>query len=184
MNSDDHQHLIARVALNDVEAFELLYDQSYGRLYAVALHLLQQPDRADEALQDAFVKIWNNAGEYRQQRGSVMTWMASIVRYRCLDFLRGQKIRDERFQPVEDIAQLDAVMIENASLKEAKYEREQSQLDHCLQQLEPSQRQAIYLSYLCGLSHQEIVDRIGAPLGSVKSWIRRGLQRLKGCVEA
>lgn len=183
MNSEDHQHLIARVAMSDVEAFEQLYDDSYSRLYAVALHLLQQPDRADEALQDAFVKIWNNAGEYRQQRGSVVTWMASIVRYRCLDYLRGQNIRDERFQAVDDIEQLDSVVIE-ASLMEGQFDREQDQLNRCLQELEPSQRQVIYLSYLRGLSHREIVDRIGAPLGSVKSWIRRGLQRLKGCVEA
>lgn len=182
MNSEDHQKLMARTALGDRTAFEQLYDASYGRLYAVALHLVKHPDRAEEALQDSYVKIWHNASEYRLQRGSVMTWMASIVRYRCLDFLRSQRLRDDRWCSVDDFDQLDPVAVSSEPFT-PELSGVSGQLQHCLKQLDANQRHAIYLSYLQGMSHQEIVDRIEAPLGSVKSWIRRGLQRLKKCVE-
>ncbi|MBL4661185.1 MAG: RNA polymerase subunit sigma-70, partial [Alcanivoracaceae bacterium] len=90
-----HLKLLSATALNDRKAFEELYKITCGKLYAVSYQLLQHKDLAEDALQDAYVKIWHNAAEYRKDRGTVLTWMTSITRYRALDILRARKSRKE-----------------------------------------------------------------------------------------
>ena len=136
--------------------------------------MLTRKELAEEALQEAYVRIWHNASEYRVGKGTVLTWMVSIVRYRALDILRYHKIRKEDELIDKDNLAFDAT--------EQISDAEQLLLDKCLQHLHFQQRQAIYLAYFNGCSHQEVVKHLNNPLGTIKSWIRRGLTSLQSCL--
>lgn len=166
--------LLCKTANGSKSAFAELYQITSAQIYAVALKMLKKPELADEATQDAFVKIWHNAAQYQRAKGTVLTWMVSIVRYRALDLMRYHKVRNE-----VDM-NLDAVPDSTDSTQ--RFTSEQKKLEACLDELEQPQRQAIHLAYLNGLSHQEVVDHLAKPLGTIKSWIRRGLQSLKRCL--
>lgn len=170
--------LLSATAQGDQESFAALYKATAGKLYAVSLQMLKHQDRAEDAVQEAYVRIWHNAGEYQQDKGTVLTWMISIVRYRALDMLRATKSRrensDDSFEESEHSDSPEAAFYEN---------RERVRIDQCLDHLDGQQRQAIHLAYFGGLTHHEVCDQLASPLGSVKSWIRRGLERLKRCLE-
>lgn len=167
--------LLCKTANGDKAAFADLYNITSGQLYAVALKLLKRPELADEAIQDAYIKIWHNAGSYQRGKGTVLTWMVSIARYRALDLMRYHNVRNE--VPLEE---------EPPNLAEAppsvQLNAEQAKLSACLEELDGPQRQAIHLAYINGLSHQEVVGHLSSPLGTIKSWIRRGLQSLQRCL--
>lgn len=174
--------LLSATALGDRKSFETLYQKTSGQLYAVSLQMLRDQSLAEDALQDAYISIWHNAGEYRNNRGTVLTWMTSIIRYRALDMLRAKKAqlnkdRKQQEQPRSHIT-------ENESPEVALTKgHNKIKLDACLETLEKPQADAINLAYFQGYTHREICQHMLSPLGSVKSWIRRGLQRLKGCLE-
>lgn len=169
------EHLLARTALRDRAAFQQLYELMSSHLFGVALRILHTRSLAEEALQDAFIQIWQKAGDYRADKAQVNTWMTSITRYRALDMLR----KTGREQPLDD--ELAAVMEDPApgpaQLSESK------DLDLCMDELQDQQRECIALAYVEGYSHQELAVRMDTPLGTVKSWIRRGLQQLKECLQ-
>ena len=174
MEHEQHLALLGAIAQGDKQAFSTLYQDTSKQLYAVSLKMLRRKELAEEALQDAYVRIWHNASEYRSGKGSVLTWMISIVRYRALDILRYNKIRKE--DELFDNDNFDIDTPEQAS------DSEQLLLDQCLQQLDLQQRQAIYLAYFNGCSHKEVVNHLNNPLGTIKSWIRRGLMSLQSCL--
>ncbi|MBB3169026.1 sigma-70 family RNA polymerase sigma factor [Simiduia aestuariiviva] len=176
---EQHLQLLSATSLGDRRAFEQLYQLTSGRLYAVALQLLRQRDKADDAVQEAFVKIWHNAGEYHHQKGCVLAWMISIVRYRALDMLRASKRRREDsstlLPEIADHSSPDGVFTQR---------QDKARIDHCMERLDQQQRQAIALAYFNGYTHHEMCDYLASPLGSVKSWVRRGLEKLKRCLGA
>jgi RNA polymerase sigma-70 factor (ECF subfamily) len=174
MENEQHLALLGAIAQGDKKAFSELYQSTSQQLYAVSLKMLTRKELAEEALQEAYVRIWHNASEYRQGKGSVLTWMISIVRYRALDVLRYNKVRKE--SEFDESNNFDIETIEQVS------DAEQLLLDKCLQQLETQQRQAIYLAYFNGCSHKEVVKHLNNPLGTIKSWIRRGLMSLQSCL--
>ncbi|ARD45220.1 sigma-70 family RNA polymerase sigma factor [Colwellia sp. PAMC 21821] len=174
MEHEQHLALLGAIAQGDKKAFSTLYQNTSKQLYAVSLKMLARKELAEEALQEAYVRIWHNASEYRVGKGTVLTWMISIVRYRALDILRYNKIRKEDALDESESFDLDA--------PEQVSDSEQLLLDKCLQQLDQSQRQAIYLAYFNGCSHQEVVKHLNNPLGTIKSWIRRGLTSLQSCL--
>jgi RNA polymerase sigma-70 factor (ECF subfamily) len=172
--------LISRCALRDQRAFAELYRHTSGKLYAVALRILRRRDWAEEALQESFINIWNHIGEYTPAKGAPMTWMMSIVRNRSLDWLR-------RSPPEHGLADYDLlvealphdgpapeVLLGNSRAARA--------LAECLKQLSASQRQSITLAYIYGLTHSELARHMREPVGTVKSWIRRGLAQLRPCL--
>ena len=169
--------LLARCALGDRAAFARLYEQSSAKLFGVAVRILRD-SRAEEVLQEAYVKIWYRAGDYRPDKGSAMTWMASIVRNRALDILRRPDVEsaldDEERWESDMPGPLDQVM-QSADARA---------LMRCLEQLESTQRQAVTLAFFHGLAHADLARHMKQPLGTIKSWIRRSLQRLRGCLEA
>lgn len=182
MDDPQHQHLrlLSATAQGDRQAFAELYQLSAGKLYAISLQMLQRRDRAEDAVQEAFVRIWHNAGDYQQEKGTVLTWMISIARYRALDMLRATKSRredsnDDGYDGPEDNHTPEIDLYQN---------RERVRIDKCMDHLEGPQRQAIHLAYFKGFTHFEVCDHLESPLGSVKSWIRRGLERLKRCLES
>lgn len=175
-DKDSLLELLSATALGDKQAFTNLYNATSGQLFAVSLKMLGRRELAEEALQEAYVKIWHNATEYQHGKGAVLSWMISIVRYRALDMLRYQKVRKEDpipegFEPEESDVQMD----EGPEVNKNK-------LDNCMGELGTQQKQAIHLAYYNGLSHNEVVGHLDIPLGSIKSLIRRGLQKLHRCL--
>lgn len=174
MEQEELFPLLLKVAKQDNSAFEALYTTTKSQMFAVALKMLQRRELAEEAIQEAYVKIWHNASSYQQAQGTVLTWMVSIVRYRALDMIRHMKVRKEHtLDGNEDTFETSVDAFQNA---------EQTQLDDCLKKLENPQRQAIHLAFFNGFSHSEVVESLDKPLGTIKSWIRRGLTSLKRCL--
>ncbi len=172
--------LLAQCALRDQRAFADLYRLTSPKLYGVALRILRRQDWAEEVLQECYVSIWNHAANYAVQKSAPLTWMTSIVRNRCLDWLR--RPRPEATGDEYDIAveawQDDAP----GPMEQMLASSDAAALARCLQQLESKQRQSIMLAFFNGLSHSELATHMRQPLGTVKTWVRRGLERLKGCL--
>ena len=177
MDPEFQLQLIRAVARGERPAFEELYQATGPKLYGVAMQLMRSPERAEEALQEAFVKIWHNAADYHQGRGSVMTWMSSIVRYRCIDLLRSKSAKEDRQDSLDEEGATELIAPEQPE------DPDNQALERCMQTLETHDLQYIHLAYYRGMTHAEIQAHTGTPLGTVKSWIRRGLQRLKRCLE-
>ena len=182
--SADLADLLARTALADQAAFAELYRRTSPHLYAVAVRILREPAAAEEVLQEAFVSIWHHAGRYAAELSQPQTWLASIVRNRCLDRLRRRDLdrvsltRDDEEEteielPAEGTSPVDLLIAgaEAASVRD------------CVQALEGGQKQAIALAFFQGLTHAELARALREPLGTVKSWVRRGLARLRQCLE-
>ena len=173
--------LLARVALGDRDAFNRLYTLTSAKLYGAALRITGQEDQAQDVLQEAYVSIWKNAGGYRSGVAAPMTWMSTIVRNRALDRLRRNKRPETHWDEPGDF---DRVAADDPT-EEHKLllSEEAAALQECLGALKENQRKSILLAFFEGLTHEEVAARIGSPLGSVKTWIRRGLMSVKACLE-
>jgi RNA polymerase sigma-70 factor (ECF subfamily) len=183
MTDLDRLHaLAARCALRDQVAFAELYRLTAPKLYAAALRILRRQDWAEEVLQESFVNIWNHFGEYSAHKSAPMTWMTAVVRNRCLDWLRRPNLEQGRADYDELAAGVSA---DPAWQPERLLEgtRDARALHSCLETLSSSQRQSIALAYLHGLSHGELAAHLRQPLGTVKTWVRRGLDKLRECME-
>ena len=171
-------------ARRDAAAFRCLYEATSPRLYGFALRILVKPELAEEALQEGFVAIWHHAGSYQSQLAAPMTWMTTIVRNKALDLLRaggnGADISLEPFdsEVVEALRDPDATPIEALAIS-----REAKALAYCMSALEGMHRQVVGLAFFHDLSHTEVAQRMALPIGTVKTWIRRSLGRLKPCLE-
>jgi RNA polymerase sigma-70 factor, ECF subfamily len=172
------EELLARTALGDRAAFGGLYRATAPKLFGVALRILRREDWAEEVLQESYVSVWRHAPEYQAGRAAPMTWMTSIVRNRCLDWLRRpnpQPLDDELLEGLESE--------DPGPLAELERGRDTAALARCLRGLDAKQRQAIALAFFDGLSHAELAQHLGEALGTVKTWVRRGLARLRSCLE-
>lgn len=169
-----------QVSRGDQVAFERLYQCTSSRMYAVAMRMLRRHDWADDVLQEAYVRVWHRASDYFSDRGSVMAWMTTILRYRAIDRLRREK---KHVLADHDVFELE--LEEEGSDPELimACKSDASLLDNCLGGLRKQQRQCIELAFLDGFTHEELSERLGTPLGTVKSWVRRGLQALRRCME-
>ena len=175
--------LLARVALGDRAAFRTLYDATQRSLFPVARRITRNESWADEVLQESYMTVWHRAATFDASKASPMTWMTTIVRNRALDRLSLASARHEASVPDEDLEALwnqqpqdgDAsVWADDAALH--------ARLHECVGHLEARQRQSVALCYLNGLSHTEVAEHLGQPLGSVKGWIRRAMLHLKDCL--
>lgn len=182
-HNDLLKRLLAACAGRDEQAFKQLYEATSAKLFGVALRILKREDWAEEVLQECYVSVWNNASGYSAGLSAPMTWMTSIVRNRCLDWLRRPR-NELTFGDYEDGSHpLDAVASDDPGpLETLARSSDARALGHCLSALEAKQRQAVMLAFFDGLSHSELAARMQQPLGTVKTWVRRGLDRLKGCL--
>jgi len=178
-DADQLRQLLAQCSLGDRRAFETLYRSVGPRLHGVALRLMGRPDLAEEVLQESFVRIWNNASRYEPHLSAPLTWMINITRHQAIDQLR--KHRDRPLSDLEEQALVDPTPSAHEQLISA---REANALKRCLDSLEGMQRQSITIAYFQGMSGSELAEHLAAPLGSVKSWIRRGMERLRRCLES
>ncbi len=175
--------LIAAVALGNQQAYRRLYEATSAKLFAVALRILRDEARAEEVVQDSFVNVWNSAGSYQTQLSAPMTWLITIVRNRCLDALR--RNQGQRRNEVELDEDLVALIESDTPGPQDQLLRSEdaASLNICMRKLESGQRQAIAFAYFQGLTHSELAESLKVPMGTVKTWIRRGLEKLKRCLE-
>jgi RNA polymerase sigma-70 factor, ECF subfamily len=170
------EQLLERIATRDEHALATLYDRYRAFAFAVAMRVVSDPARAEDVVQDAFLSVWRRAATYSTTRGSVRTWLASIVRNRAIDVVRATRehavdAQDPVLQALHDTA--PGVHDQVAASLDGEETR------RALGELPREQRQAITLAYFAGLSHTEIAGRTGLPLGTVKSRVRLGLQRMR-----
>lgn len=173
--------LLARIALRDRAAFRQLYDACAPQLLGVALRLLRRRDLAEDVLQDAFASVWQRAAGYRADAGTPMAWLTGLVRNRALDLLRAERLRvAEALDPADAERRADERPDPLGLLEQAA---DALHLRRCIDDIEGPQRQCLALAYYHGLSHSELAAHLGSPVGSVKAWLRRGVERLRRCLE-
>jgi RNA polymerase sigma-70 factor (ECF subfamily) len=173
--------LLGRCAQRDERALQELYQLISGQLLGVLMRILRRRAVAEEALQDVMVKIWERADQYVAYRGRAMSWITAIARYRAIDLLRRQQaatsIDDAPAEALVDITAADFVdSTSSARMRKA--------LNDCFSKLTAEQRRCLELAYVDGYSQDQIAGEISSPLGTVKSWIRRGLASLKRCLDS
>ena len=175
--------LLNRVADHDEAAFKLLYDRSCSKLYGLALRVAGRREWAEDVLQEAFLQIWRAAADYRAHLSPPMAWMGLIVRSRALDLLRRRSA--ERSQLTQELDEVlsDTLAGDAPNPMDTTLASQQARALHqCLTRLENRQREVVSLAYLRDLSHSELAQQLRLPLGTVKTWIRRGLDQLRLCM--
>jgi RNA polymerase sigma factor (sigma-70 family) len=181
--------LMYRVALRDQAAFKQLYDATSHCLLGIVMRLLRERAWAEDVLQEIYVSVWNTAPNYSALKAQPMTWLMTIARHRALDALRSKRTeRQHMVQPPpgldDDESSVPDVADERIGpLDQLLHSTEAERLRHCLQRLESTHRQAIALAFYDGLTHAELALHMRQPLGTVKAWVRRGLERLRPCLE-
>ena len=162
----------------DKAAFRRLYELQSPRLYGIALRLMQQSALASDAVHDAFVQVWQRSARFDPSRNTGDAWLASLVRYRAIDILRRRRREPYGTEPAEKVDTSPDAFTQLADITDS------AALHRCLAELEEGQRRAVLLAFMDGLSHVELAARLQAPLGTVKSWVRRALLGLRRCLEA
>ena len=175
--------LIDRVALADEPALRELYELTASKLYGVAVRVVSNREWAEDVLQEAFINIWRIAGDYKASLSPPMAWMGLVVRSRGLDFLRRRSSdRADRMQELDDVIS-DTVAGDSPNPMDTAMASQQAwALHECLGRLENKQREVVSLAYLRDMSHGELAEQLRLPLGTVKTWIRRGLEQLRNCM--
>ncbi len=174
----DLEAALLACAAGDRQALRRIYDTEAPRMLTVAARLLKRPAAAEDAVHDAFVLIWNKAASYDPDLGSARAWIYTILRNRALNMLRSE----QRVDSVDDVERLAGASEEDDPEVVVSRLSEESALRRCLERLEPKRRAVILLVYTNGLTHGELAGRMGLPLGTMKSWIRRGLAQLRECL--
>jgi RNA polymerase sigma-70 factor (ECF subfamily) len=174
----DLDDALRRCAKGDRTALRRIYDLEAPRMLGVAMRLLRRRALAEEAVHDAFMQVWQRADSFDPVRGNARTWLYAVLRNRSLNILRSESRTDlvEDFEPMGLMSEEDGPETVLLRLSDA------GRLKVCLEQLEPLRREAITLAYIQGLTHGELAGRLGVPLGTAKSWIRRSLSSLRECL--
>ena len=174
----DLNHALGRCAQGDRSALRVLYDSEAPRMVGVAMRLLRRRSLAEEAVHDTFLQVWNKAGTFDPARGNARSWLYAVLRNRALNILRGENRTElvDDFEPMGLISEEENAETVMLRLSDA------GSLKRCLEALEPARRQAVTLAYIHGLTHGELAGRLGVPLGTIKSWIRRSLIALRECL--
>ena len=170
---------MAQVAAGDREALRQLYQATSSKLFGVCLRILSDKDESEDVLQEVYVTIWRRADRFDASRASVMTWISTIARNRAIDRLRA---RDPlaRAEQIDEMEIADGAPSATALLESAE---RAGALQQCLSELDERTEKAIRTAFFEGVTYEALAQRLDTPLGTVKSWIRRGLMKLKGCLE-
>jgi len=175
--------LLDRIAAHDEAALKTLYEQTSSKLFGLALRVLGHRDWAEDVLQEAFITIWRVAGDYRASLSPPMAWMGLIVRSRALDLLRRRSADRAHLTHALDDDIAHSIEGDSPNPMDTTQASEQAfALHQCLGRLENKQREVVSLAYLRDLSHGELAEQLRLPLGTVKTWIRRGLDQLRNCM--
>ena len=171
---------LVRVAGGDRAALRLVYHDTSAKLFGVCLRILRDRSEAEDVLQDVYVTVWRKAGTFDAGRASPITWLVAIARNRSIDRLRAGA-RSRRTDPIETAAEVpDATPAAVELLEQAQ---QHARLATCLGELEERHAAAIGSAFMDGLTYEELAGRMNVPLGTMKSWVRRGLLKLRACLE-
>lgn len=170
--------LLGRVASGDRDSLSLLYERTSAKLYGICLRVLGSESDAEDALQDVYVTIWRNASRFDSGKASPITWLAVIARNKAIDRLRRRRFSSAT---MEEAAQVEDDGPSAFEIVEQGMEAER--LAGCLGELEERPRAMIHAAFIDGATYSELAERESVPLGTMKSWIRRALLRLRGCLE-
>ncbi len=171
------EHLIGRVALHDRAAFGVLYDATSAKLFGICLRVLRDRAEAEDALQEVYVRVWQNAGRYSADGRSPMSWLVTIARNRSIDRLRARRGGSDGLDAVELLPDLGPTP-EGVALARS----EAGRIGQCLGELPPDRAAAVKGAYLEGATYQELAERHGVPLNTMRTWLRRSLQLLRDCL--
>jgi len=174
------KHLVERMAEGCHSALSELYDQSSGILYAMALNILRNPQDAEETLHDAYWRAWRYAKAYSEQRGSVLAWLVLMARSSAIDRLRTAK-RHNSVHAMDTGFDAESPVISPEA--EVVLDQKSRRIRAAMRSIPAEQREAIQLAFFGGLTHSELAERLGVPLGTVKTRIRAGLHRMRGALE-
>jgi RNA polymerase sigma factor (sigma-70 family) len=164
-------------------ALRELYDQTSSKLFGLAMRVLNKRDWAEDALQEAYLNVWRSAHDYRATLSPPLAWMGMIVRSRALDFLRRRASERADAALELDDAMSETVAGDSPDPMDTTQASEQAwALHECMRKLESRQREVLSLAYLRDLSHSELAEQLRLPLGTVKTWVRRGLEQLRTCM--
>lgn len=178
---DSLNELLLRCGRQDELAFKQLYQHSSPKLYALCYRLVRDEALAEDVLQEGFIKIWHSAATYSTDKGHALTWMATIVRNQALDRLRMAKSRPEIHPDLEyESLEFASQAITPDLLTQLSGDTQQ--LLECMEALKPEQRECILQAFYYGCTHEELAKNMARPLGTVKAWIRRGLEQLRNCL--
>jgi RNA polymerase sigma-70 factor (ECF subfamily) len=179
MSPDEISHLLSRVALRDQQAFRQLYGATSAKLFGVCLRVLKNRTDAEDVLQEIYVKIWHNAGKYQVSGYSPITWLVAIARNGAIDRIRSRKPETADLAAAEEIADAGPTP-EQFALQGGESER----LRHCLEKLSAGRAEAVKAAYMEGYSYQELAERLGQPINTVRTWLRRSLISLRECLSS
>jgi RNA polymerase sigma-70 factor (ECF subfamily) len=170
---------LVRTGHEDRSAFRDLYALTSAKLFGICYRICGERQAAEDVLHDVYLTIWKRAGAYEPHRASPITWLATIARNRAIDWRRAQSVR--RSTPIEDAPPLldEAPLVSETMVADETAH----QLHGCLEGLEVRQRAAIRTAFFDGVTYAELAEREAVPLGTMKSWVRRGLAKLKECLE-
>jgi len=170
---------LARIAGGDKSALRLLYRDTSAKLFAVCLRILHDEGEVEDVLQDVYITVWRRAGTFDPTRASPITWLVAIARNRSIDRLRsGAAARSRSLDEAAEVSD-DAP----SALAQIESTDEHRRLVDCLNELEPRHAAAVRSAFFGGIAYEELARRMNMPLGTVKSWIRRSLLRLRECLE-
>ena len=178
LDAFDYESTLEACARGESPALRALYDRESRWLLGVALRIVRDRDAAHDVLQDAFLQIWQRAGSYQRALGSARGWVYTVVRHRALDEVR----RAGRETAVGDDIEAYADMHASSHQSAAPAAVDAGLLTRCLEALDERKRECVVYAFVEGYTHEQISQRLAAPVGSVKSWIRRGLISLKECL--
>jgi RNA polymerase sigma-70 factor (ECF subfamily) len=172
---------MARLAAGDQSTLEEIYRMTRVKLFGITLRILGDRKEAEDALQDVYVNLWQRADRYDPARASPISWLATFARNRAIDRLRTGKVRGAAVGIEEAVPLPDEAPLPDALLVDAE---RQAQIHKCIAQLDERTQTYIRSAFFDGYTYAQLAERAGVPLGTMKSWIRRGLQRLRACLEA
>ena len=170
--------LIAAVAKGDQDAFKRLYDATRAKLFGVVLRILRRQDLAEEVIQEAYVKIWNSAGQFNPGLASPITWMVSIARNRAIDVIR----KKGEVSIEEEPAAMEVASDTLDPLARREMAEDLKRILECVGRLEPERQKLVLLAYYNGWSREQLAVKFDTPVNTVKTWLRRSMIEIRECL--
>ena len=178
--ADDVSALIGRVAMQDRVAFANLYTATAPKLLGVVLRILKERSWADDVIQEAYLNVWQRAGQFDSGKASPITWLVSIARNKAIDALR----KHPAGRTSSDDAMDERVARQPTAQDQMEDQQEVSKLNRCIDELAKERQDIVRLAYLGGWSREELASQYEQPVNTMKTWLRRALQDIKGCLES
>lgn len=171
-------HVLQAVAVGDRSAFATLYQRTSGKLFGLCMQMLRDRGDAEDAVQEVYVTVWRRARTFDPARAAAMTWLITLARNQCIDRLR--RHRTDRLDDATSASLIDPDPQPQAQTEASEARR---RLEHCLDTLADQQKDTIRAAFYSGATYNQLAERLGVPLATMKSWIRRSLIRLRACLE-